>query len=462
MIGDMIALVGGFVFAFIIRARSPIAVAHPMHGTDYLMIMTTLLPVWILLFALLGLYNHNLYERRFAEVGKLFVGSFVGMLCLIAWDYMSLEPIFPAKLVPVYGFILAFALLVVIRNILRAIRIALFGVGYGLTRIAVLGNTPIAREIIDSVYDSRHSGYKLVAVIGYHKILPPGVSSYANFAEFLQTNPRDLHGIVQTELYLNEERNSEILNYAQEHHVSYRFVPGNTELFVGNLDVELFRNTIPVIHVRHTPLFGWGRILKRATDIILGSLGILLTSPLFLLVWGLEKLTTKGKATFSQTRLTRFGTPFKVYKFRTQYAKYDGTTPEQAFTMMGRPELARLYRENGDALDNDPRVTPLGRFLRVTSLDELPQLWNVVRGDISLVGPRALIPEELRSYGRKHIILSVKSGLTGLAVVSGRRDIPYDERRKLDVYYVQNWSFWLDITIMLKTIRMVLGRIGAK
>lgn len=165
---------------------------------------------------------------------------------------------------------------------------------------------------------------------------------------------------------------------------------------------------------------------------------------------------------FRQNRLTRFNNKFRVFKFHTQYPKYDGTTPEEAFAMMGKPELAIEYRKNGDALAHDPRITPVGRFLRKTSLDELPQLINVVRGDISLVGPRALIPQELSSYKKRHTILAVKSGLTGLAVVSGRRDIDFEERRKLDLYYVQNWSFWLDIIILLKTIRAVIRSEGAK
>ena len=464
VVGDMAALIGGFIIAFIIRSHSSVAVANPMPVVDYIAIMLTLLPLWILVFALLGLYHSTLYERRFAEIGKLFVGSFIGMLCVITWDYMSLQHIFPAKLVPVYGFLAAFVLLVLVRAIGRVLRIALFTVGYGLTRIIVIGNTAVAREIIDSVYDSKHSGYELVGVIGYRKILPPGIASFPSLRAFQDASIAhdEIHGIIQTELYADEKRNTDILAFAQEHHISYRFVPGNTEVFVGNIDVELFRNSIPVIHVRHTPLFGWGRIVKRLTDLILGGLGLLIASPVIGIIALLQSLSGNGSIFFTQTRLTRFGTKFKVYKFRSQYQKYDGTTPEQAFEMMGKPELAKEYRANGDALDNDPRITPLGRFLRATSLDELPQLFNVVRGDISLVGPRALIPEELAAYGKKHTILSVKSGLTGLAVVSGRRDIPYEERRKLDIYYVQNWSFWLDMIILIKTVRMVVSRTGAK
>jgi lipopolysaccharide/colanic/teichoic acid biosynthesis glycosyltransferase len=172
-------------------------------------------------------------------------------------------------------------------------------------------------------------------------------------------------------------------------------------------------------------------------------------------------LSDDGPIFFRQVRLTRFNREFQVYKFRSNKMAYNGLTPEEAFEKMGKPELTKQYRDNGDYLEKDPRITSLGRFLRRTSLDELPQLFNVFKGDISLVGPRALIPQELSLYAKKHTILSVKSGLTGLAQVSGRRNISFDERRKLDLYYVQNWSFWGDLVILAKTIWIVLFHKGA-
>ncbi|MEI9913729.1 MAG: sugar transferase [Candidatus Saccharibacteria bacterium] len=136
-------------------------------------------------------------------------------------------------------------------------------------------------------------------------------------------------------------------------------------------------------------------------------------------------------------------------------------TPEQAFTKMGHPELIKEYREHGDQIVHDPRISRWGLFLRRTSLDELPQLYNVFKGDISLVGPRALDPFELEQYSKKNLILAVKSGLTGLAQISGRRDISFNERRRIDLYYVQNWSFWGDIVILIKTVWVVLFHKGA-
>jgi exopolysaccharide biosynthesis polyprenyl glycosylphosphotransferase len=461
VIGDLLALVAAFGGAYIIRSNSAVPVAHPIHASTYIEVFVALLPFWILIFALLGLYNTSIYERRFSEFGRLFMGSFFGMLFVIFWNFLSVNPIFPAKSVPIYGFLIGFILLVLIRNLARIVRTELFGFGIGLSRVLVVGNTAMSDELVNSLTDSRHSGYEVVGVIaGHEHALVPTYPTFQAFLERPQSS--GFHGIIQTELYKDDARNREVLDYAQTHHVSYRFIPGNTELFVGNIDVELFRNSIPVIAVRQTPLFGWGRIVKRLFDLSVGLLALIITSPIFLLVAFAEIVSGSGSVFFRQERLTRFNHTFRVYKFRTQYKKYDGTTPEEAFAMMGKPELSKPYRENGDSLPNDPRITFLGKFLRTTSIDELPQLLNVVRGELSLVGPRALIPQELSNYDKKHTILSVKTGMTGLAVVSGRRNITYEERRKLDVYYVQNWSFWLDITILFKTIRILLERTGAR
>lgn len=460
VVGDIAAIALSFVAAFIIRAASGPDVAHPMAGSEYAIIVASLLPLWVFMFGLLGLYNASIYERRFAEVGRLLVGSFIGVLMMVFWDYISLQNIFPAKLVPVYGFGLAFVLLVSFRNIARIVRTGMFAYGIGLTRVAIIGNTPVTKELVTSLSNSRTSGYKIIGIIGYRKQFAEDVPVFANFQAFLRAEPEDLHAIVQTELYPKEEQNADILTYAQEHHVSYRFVPGNSELFVGNIDVDLFRGAIPVIQVHHTALFGWGRVLKRLTDLMLGTLLLLISLPLWLLAALLVKITDpSGPIFYRAKRMSRFGNTVYVYKFRTMKQAYNNMSPEAGFNKMGRPELIKQYRQNGDQLANDPRISNVGRLLRASSLDELPQLWNVLRGDISLVGPRALDVEEIEKYDKKNLILSVKSGLTGLALVSGRHAISFDERRKLDLYYVQNWSFWLDIVILTKTIRVVLERL---
>lgn len=464
VIGDALAITVAFTIAYILRVSiDSTAISAQVDSRTYITAVISLLPFWILIFGLLGLYNSRVYDRRFSELGRLFVGSFIGILFVISYSYITNTDIFPARLVTAYSLGLAFILLFVFRTIARGIRRELFRYGFGVNNVLIIGDTSIAHELIRSLADTSATGYRVVGIVGGDKH-PHTSGKYRVYKTFdsaiaaLKGTP--LHTIVQTELYVDTDKNAEIMTYTQQNHIAYRFVPGNNELFVGNIQVDLFQ-AVPVIAVHQTALIGWGRVVKRLTDLSIGGLALVITSPLILLIAIAQLLSGSGSVFFRQTRLTRFNNEFRVYKFRSQYAKYDGTTPEQAFDMMGKPELAKQYRENGDYLAHDPRVTPLGRFLRRTSLDELPQLINVVKGDISLVGPRALIPQELSAYDKKHTILSVKSGMTGLAQVSGRRNISFEERRKLDLFYVQNWSFWGDLVILARTVWIVLFHKGA-
>lgn len=466
MVGDFLALITAFVAAYVLRVKWDVGIDQApitSSGRTFLGVFLLVLPFWILIFALLGLYNHSIYEKRFKELGRLLVGSFIGLMLVIFWNFLSAQPIFPARLVPIYGFVFGFIFLVIFRNLARFIRIQLFRRDSGLTRVLLIGNTSMTRELADWLADSRRSGYKIVGIVGGklsqgdHENIP----LYRTFDQYLAEHKRELHSIVQTELYADETKNAKILTFAQENHVSYRFVPGNTELFVGNIEVELFRSSVPVITVHQTALFGWGRVVKRLFDLSVGVSGLVLATPFIVLIALAQKIAEpKASIWYKPKRLGRFGGTITMYKFRSMYPAYTDMSPEDGFTKMGRPELIQQFRENGDQLPRDPRITPLGRFLRKTSLDELPQLINIVRGDISLVGPRPLDPFEMDKHPKKNLILAVKTGLTGLAQVSGRRDISFEERRKLDLYYVQNWSFWMDIVILVKTVRVVLGGRG--
>ncbi|HSD56108.1 MAG TPA: exopolysaccharide biosynthesis polyprenyl glycosylphosphotransferase [Candidatus Saccharimonadales bacterium] len=462
VVGDFFALIAAFVAAYIIRVKvDDRPLLEPIQALTYLKLFLIVLPFWILIFAWMGLYNSSIYEKRFQELGRLFVGSFIGLLFVVFLDFVVKEPLFPARLVPIYGFAFGFLFLVVFRNLVRLIRVWLFSFNIGITQVALVGNSPVTPELVDWLSNTRKSGYKIIAVVGQKRTVGDrDVPTFPTFQAFLDHNKKDLHGIVQTELYADESKNAEVLTYAQENHVSYRFIPANTGLFVGNLEVELFRSSIPVVTVHQTALFGWGRVVKRIFDLIFGVIFLILASPLLLLTT-IVLMFDHGDPIWRNTRLSRYGTKIGMYKFRTQYHAYHRMTPEEGFAKMGKPELAKKYRDNGDYLEDDPRISTIGRFLRRTSLDELPQLFNVLKGDMSLVGPRPLEPFELSNYDKKSLMLSVKTGLTGLAAVSGRRDISFEERRALDLYYVQNWSLWLDLVIIAKTFRAVFGRRGA-
>lgn len=460
VIGDFLALVAAFTAAYILRVKyDPRPLLEQIPALTFLYAFLTVIPIWILINALIGLYTQTVYEKRFSEIGRLFIGSFLGILVFIGYDFVSTDALFPARLVPVYGLFLGFSFLVLFRTLARILRHLLFKYSIGISNILLIGDTDATSDIAHAISDSRRSGQKVIGSIGrrVHK-----VAYFTSFSEAIEKLTEQPHGIVQTELYKNQEKNNEIVRYCQLHHVSYRFIPGNSDMFVGNIEVELFADR-PVVAVHQTALIGWGKVVKRVFDLI-GAIFILaITSPIIIVVAILLKLADpKGPVFLRQVRLTRFNREFRVFKFRTHRADISGIPDKLAFEKLGKPELYDKYKANGYVLDNDPRVSRIGRFLRTTSIDELPQLFNVITGDLSLVGPRTLIAEELNTYKRKHDILSVKAGITGLAQISGREDITFEERRKLDIYYVQNWSFWLDITILIRTLRAVVTGSGAK
>ena len=461
VVGDFLALVAAFTSAYILRVKlDERSLVTEIAARDYLIAFLYVLPIWLIIFGLLGLYNKNVYENRFSEFGRLLVGCFIGILVAIGYEYVSKTSIFPARLVPVYGLGLSFAFILLFRTIARALRRSLFSIGVGVNNVLIVGNSAITSQFIDAIADTKVTGYKVVAIVGPKK--HTAIRHFPTFSEAVASlKSRGIHSIIQTELYADPVNNAEILTFAQENHIAYRFVPGNSELFVGKIDVDLFYS-IPVIAVHQTALVGWGRIVKRLFDIVVGVILLLIAAPFMLAIAILIAVFDPGPIFYHQLRLSRFNSKVKILKFRSMKKKYSGPLPEEAFAMMGMPELAKVYRENGDYLEDDPRISTLGNFLRKTSLDELPQLINVVKGDISLVGPRALVERDLSTYDKKNLILSVKSGMTGLAVISGRKDLPFEERRKLDLYYVQNWSFWNDIVILLKTFAMVIFGKGAK
>ena len=196
-----------------------------------------------------------------------------------------------------------------------------------------------------------------------------------------------------------------------------------------------------------------GRVLKRGGDIVFSLLVLILGSPLFLLLAVLVKLSSRGSVFYRQRRIGRGYRGFGCLKFRTMRKDADRVLAQ---VLASDPEL-RAEFERDFKLKNDPRITPIGKFLRRSSLDELPQFINVLKGEMSVVGPRPIVWDELERYGRNmDQVLSVRPGLTGLWQVSGRNNLPYETRVKLDLFYARNRSFWLDLGIILRTIGVVL------
>jgi len=464
---DFVAIVGAFGLAYLIRVKvDGRPVPNPIRAITFLKIFLVLLPVWIFIFAIIGLYNLSNVRGRLDEWSKVFVGVSAGTAFLVMLDFFSRNPIFPSRSIPIYGYILSIVFVVFARSVIRLIQQFLFRFGYGIHHVLLVGSGPIAQNLYDATRNTNRSGYKVVAVMDTMKVNAKRFVGARIIKSLDELGKLRVEEILQADSALPQDDVLDLINYANNHQITYHFVPNQFGLFATNSRITTIGGE-QVIEIQRTPLEGWGRIIKRTFDVLGAALALLVFSPVILVIAITMRLTDDGPILYKHQRLSRSGKPVGVYKFRSMYWKYcDGPTrpyktAAQALEAMGRQDLIEEFKRE-QKLANDPRVMPVGRFIRKTSLDELPQLFNVLKGDMSMVGPRPIVEEELPRYGKSSaVFLSLKPGLTGLWQISGRSDIGYDERVKLDIYYVENWSLWLDVKILLKTVAAVLKKGGA-
>lgn len=462
ILGDALAVILSFLTAYYVRTHLD---QRPFYFESdpwqFFVGMLYLLPVYLVILACFGLYKKSIFLKasRWPEVFRLFFASITGMMAIISCDFFFNLDLFPVRVMALYSAVACFVLLCIFRGAVRIVRsLALKHSKNATLRAVIIGNHPNTEYLADYISAFPESGFRLAGVVAGAKYIPRDLRSeqYSSLKEAVKKAQPDV-------VFQTDDKNSDyVYRQTLNHHLSYYYVPSTMALSSQVGELELIGST-PAIFVPVTPLAGNARFIKRLTDLVIGSIALIIAAIPMLLIWLAEKISDpKSPAFYSEVRLSRYNRHFRIYKFRSMKMEYCGLSPEEAFIKMGRPGLIKKYRKNGDKVDNDPRVTRLGRFLRATSLDELPQLFNVVKGDISLVGPRALVPGELRHYGDRSLLLSVKSGLTGLAQVSGRRDISFEERRALDIYYIQNWSLGLDFRILFRTIGAVISHKGAK
>ena len=461
IIGDALALLLSFAMAYYIRVKiDPRPFTFESQFFEFTRTVVFLVPIMLIILAALGLYRKSIFlgKTRLPERGRLLLAAVLSVAALIVYDFFIGENLFPVRIMAVTAMLLSFVFLLLERIVMRLIVRLIFRNDYAVKRAIIIGNHKNTGYLADYISSTPEAGYRLAGIVSAKRFIPGDLKThqYSSLKDALRKARADV-------IFQTDEKSTEYV-YRQSvlRHLEYYFVPSETALSSHFGELELIGNT-PAVMVMVTPLVGGYAAIKRLFDIVFSLVAIIITAIPMLITWIILKLSDfKHSAIYSDERLTQYNRRFKCYKFRSMKPEYSGMPAEKAFVLMGKPELVKKYRKNGDYMKNDPRITKIGRFIRRTSIDELPQLFNILKGDISLIGPRALKPEELRSYGDRSLLLTVKSGLTGFAQVSGRRDISFEERRALDIYYVRNWSLGLDLTIFFKTITTVLKGDGAK
>lgn len=287
----------------------------------------------------------------------------------------------------------------------------------------------------------------------------PIVGGIENLAEIIRKT--FANEVIIAEPRVNSEQFFEaMMRVGRKRSVEFRIVPSLFNTLPRKIEIDQI-GALPMLSLFREPLSQSARLVKRASDVLLSTFALVILSPLLLLIALLIKLDSRGKIFYKQERVGMDGRIFLFYKFRTMHENADDRAHREVYLRHIRGATANANGETETAargkVPNDPRVTRVGRFLRRTSLDELPQLWNVLRGDMSVVGPRPPIPYEVEAYDLWHRKrLDMKPGLTGLWQVSGRNRLAFEEMVRLDLFYIENWSLWLDLQIILKTIPVIV------
>lgn len=409
----------------------------------YSLFAASFLPVWLILLGYQGLYQLRSPLRGWVVFTRSVTAILSGWAIILIYLYLSRSPealVFP-RLIIAYGIGCSIVFILAGRYLLVTLKRILHRYGYGLTRVVVLAKSE-DDEIVRRLKEP--SGTRSIQA----------VLTSTSKQELEQAAARfPIDEIILARSGLTEAEVLDLLAWADNRFIS--FVQLSTPLTVrsGNISMEAIAG-LPVIKYGRTRLDGWGRIVKRLFDIVVSIILIVLLSPVLLLIALLITIIDrpKGGVLFREldddapyTRVGQFGQPFRYFKFRTMrpgtHGLRDGALAEQ--NVRSGPLVK---------IPDDPRVTPLGKILRKYSLDELPELFLVLFGRMSLVGPRPHQPEEVARYAdHQRQVLFVKPGITGLAQVSGRSELGFEDEIRLEMYYIENWSLWLDIAILLRT-----------
>jgi exopolysaccharide biosynthesis polyprenyl glycosylphosphotransferase len=427
-------------------------------GRNLYKLIFLILPIWaFFLFLKKECYEYRgkPFKEIFKNTGAVVLKSF-GVLLVVLFVTKSLDQIRGVLLLFVF---LNFLFLLSIRRIISGFLSYLRRGGYNFKNVLVIGTGALARDFVEEVKNHPEHGYKILGFLDWDQNLKgtlvkgfPVIGTLPDLPSLLKNNQVDyvVYGVGRGFLNLLEDS----LLICEEMGVPTCLLADFFPLRFSKKRMGEFQNK-PAILFSTAPDGETTLYLKGVVDRILALLGIVLISPLLLGLAFLIKLTSKGPILFKQQRCGLNGRKFTMLKFRTMV--------EDAEEL--RPLLGEKNEMDGPVfkIGDDPRVTKVGKLLRKFSLDELPQLFNVLWGNMSLVGPRPPLPEEVSQYDLWHRRkLSMKPGLTCLWQVNGRNDINFEKWMKMDLEYIDNWSLWLDTKILFKTIPAVILGIGAK
>jgi len=420
---------------------------------NYLQIVLVIASTWIVIFAFAGLYNIKEGTKKLSEeIYKVILACSTGFMLIAVLIFLRRE-LFDSRFIVLVSFILAIIYISFARIIIRYIQKALFKYNIGVHQVVLVGTGKTANNLTQDFKNKNKSGYKIVQQLSNfnHETID-------NLTKFLQTNQVD--EIIQADSNLSKEEFLRLYDFAGENHITFKYAADLLETKVLKTEVQEIAG-IPIVEVKKTPLEGWGKIAKRIFDIIFSLFFIIIFSPIMIIAAIAIRLDSKGAVVYKNIRVGATGKKFALFKFRSMKIEFCTGKSYDNNALAFEEQLLKDSSNNTEGpvykMINDPRITKVGKFIRRWSIDELPQFFNVLKGDISLIGPRPHQVREVAKYKSHHKkVLTIKPGVTGMAQVSGRSDLSFEDEVRLDTYYIENWSMWLDLTILIKTPAAVL------
>jgi len=443
---DIAMIVVSFLVAYLLRQN--IETSQVFGGTgmlEYFKYLAYLLPLWILIFALNGLYEIKPNKGFFNQAFKIFISNSVAMLFLVLLIFFS-KVLFFSRLILAFTWLFTIIAVIAGRFMIRELKIYLYKYSIGIRAVLIIGSNEVGEFLAMEIENNPGLGYQLLGIINGKADEGKAVKSIGTVEEFDRViEKHGVHEVVLAQTNLSKSKVAQIINKCIENKISFKFVPDILASYSLNVRTGAL-GSMPIFELKTIALDGWGRIIKRIFDMVFSILILIITSPLTLLSALFVKLSSKGPIFYTHERIGRDGNKFRIYKFRSMYLNAEKKT--------------KTFWTKKD----DPRVTPIGKILRKSNIDELPQLFNILRGDMSLVGPRPEQPrfvsefeKEIPDYVKRH---RVKSGLTGWAQVNGLKgDTSISERVRYDMFYIENWSLFFDIKIILRTIWLIFYEI---
>jgi exopolysaccharide biosynthesis polyprenyl glycosylphosphotransferase len=457
MAADLLAMVVALVLASL--ARIVVDTRNGFDGgsyiTEYLVLGAVSLPVWPFLFARRRLYNTRFITRSVDEFRRVVQAVAGGAVALMVAGYLG--EIYVSRGWPFLVFLFGVTVVWLERTIARRMFDAARFQGRFLRPVVIVGGNAEGVELAHMLGKNKNLGYEVVGFVDDRveaHAIPHDRPLLGTLAQTIDA-VRSTHakGVIIAATAMDLGTSNRLIRQLTDAGI-------HVELSSTLRDIAPHRLTVrplgrfPIVYVEPVQRVGWRSTAKRSFDVVVASAALLITFPLLAIAAIAIKLTSPGPVVFRQERVGRDGKPFKVMKLRTMVKN-----AEDLIT-----ELSDLNEADGPLfkIRNDPRITTVGRVLRKTSMDELPQLWNVLHGEMSLVGPRPALPNEVSAWHADlHQRLRVQPGITGMWQVYGRSNSSFEDYERLDLYYVDNWSLVTDLVILFKTIPAVLMRRGA-